>query len=235
LSTYLCKLQFENIKRIYRFVEDKEGSLFRIIKENFYLSDKLSLCYSRIIFLCRYRIYCGKKRLRKYKLEDFMACAGLMMQYWSPPRQLAIKILDDNFFLKLAELKSILLEKTALDNLKVLVLEDLKLENISHLGIQKVFKPFVRILFSIGAGLVSNSSIRFFFIDVVEKLVDLLVPLNLLQKEIEVLFKSLKTCFLRLSISFAVVRKYKSVLIRFLLVMDLCVQQFLYRKGTSFC
>ncbi|XP_063933324.1 acidic fibroblast growth factor intracellular-binding protein B-like [Zophobas morio] len=105
LSTYLCKLQFENIKRIYRFVEDKEGSLFRIIKENFYLSDKLSLCYSRIIFLCRYRIYCGKKRLRKYKLEDFMACAGLMMQYWSPPRQLAIKILDDNFFLNCSQVQ----------------------------------------------------------------------------------------------------------------------------------
>lgn len=53
--------QFDNIKRVYKAVEEIPGSIVDNIKQSFYLSDELAKQYASIVFLAAIRFETSKK------------------------------------------------------------------------------------------------------------------------------------------------------------------------------
>lgn len=53
--------QFDNIKRVYKMVEEIPGSIVENIKNSFYLSDDLAKQYASIVFLASIRFETSKK------------------------------------------------------------------------------------------------------------------------------------------------------------------------------
>lgn len=88
IRLHSCQRQFDNLKRVYKHVEDKEGRLFDNIKMAFKLDDRLAAVYARAVFICDNRLAVDKKALHYLKYEHFSACAQILMDNltsWEEP------------------------------------------------------------------------------------------------------------------------------------------------------
>ncbi|XP_074646357.1 acidic fibroblast growth factor intracellular-binding protein-like [Tubulanus polymorphus] len=174
-----CRRQFDNVKRVFKIVEDMKGSLVDNIKSNFLLRGNLAKQYAAIVFLANNRFETGKKKLFYLTFEDFIGCADLMIAYWSygsseskQHEDMDVDF-DREFFQELRELK-ILTEKDIIDEHKSLVCQQLKgkLSDRVYADMESNFKNHSRVLVNIATGLNHSKEARDFFIDVVEKFTD---------------------------------------------------------------
>ncbi|XP_064623700.1 acidic fibroblast growth factor intracellular-binding protein-like [Lineus longissimus] len=174
-----CRRQFDNVKRVFKTVEDMMGSLEENIKNRFLLSDVLAKKYAAIVFLANNRFETGKKKLFYLQFDDFAFCANTMITNWSyssvdckDHADMDVDF-DVKFFHSLRELK-VLAEKDALDEHRNLVCQQLKpqLRDKVSADLESNFKNMSRFIITIATNLIHTKEVRDFFVDIIDKLIE---------------------------------------------------------------
>ncbi|KAF0709997.1 hypothetical protein AaE_012703, partial [Aphanomyces astaci] len=85
-----CRRQFENLRRIYTFLEEKnnfQGPLTRLIMDQFLISEKLAAKYACVVFLIhgRFEVHPSHKVVGFLTWNDLQFFAALLMGHWVAP------------------------------------------------------------------------------------------------------------------------------------------------------
>ncbi|KAB0348729.1 hypothetical protein FD754_013586, partial [Muntiacus muntjak] len=142
-----CRRQFENMKRVFKVVEEMQGSLT------------------------------GRKKLQYLSFGDFAFCAELMIQNWtlgavdSQLDDMDVD-LDKEFLHDLKELKVLVADKDRIDLHKSLVCTALRGKLGVFSEMEANFKNLSRGLVNVAATMTHNKDVRALFVDLVEKFVE---------------------------------------------------------------
>ncbi|ELU08879.1 hypothetical protein CAPTEDRAFT_206066 [Capitella teleta] len=174
-----CRRQFDNVKQVFKTVEEMLGSLVDNIKTHFLLSDHLAKQYAAIVFITNNRFETGKKRLGYLTFPDFVHCANEMITNWSYSSKDCKhhddmdQDLDRDFLIDLRDLK-ILSEKEHLDEHRVAVLKAIhgKLSTSAAVELDHNFKNISKTLINVASGLNHSRELRDLFEDFVDKFID---------------------------------------------------------------
>ncbi|XP_071441151.1 acidic fibroblast growth factor intracellular-binding protein [Hetaerina americana] len=174
-----CRRQFDNVKRVYKSVEEMQGSVVTNIQHNFLLSQELAEKYGAVVFIGCMRFETGKRKLQYLTFSDFLHCARVLMDKWTyrcnrDPDGAAIDDtdLDREFLLDMRDLR-ILLEKDK--EHKHLVCQKLKpkLLERSYNELEVNFRAYTRALVGMACGLHrGRERVRSFFVDMVERFIE---------------------------------------------------------------
>lgn len=173
-----CRRQFDNVKRVYKAVEDLRGRLVNNIQSHFLVPEKLARKYAAIVFIANNRFETGKRKLQYLTFDDFLHCATCMIVNWScnsthlKPDDTDAD-LDREYLQELRDLK-ILLEREILEEHRGLVCHRLKgkLNDRMYNEMENSFKNISRTLVNIACGLNHSREARDIFIDFVEKFIE---------------------------------------------------------------
>ncbi|XP_013116037.2 acidic fibroblast growth factor intracellular-binding protein isoform X2 [Stomoxys calcitrans] len=108
-----CRRQFDNVKRIFKAVEELPGNITNNIKQLFNIPEELAKKYASIVFLACLRFETSKKKLQYLSFNDLFACSQAVMIYWtytyqhSGPEYYDTEM-DKEFLLDLRELRCLL-------------------------------------------------------------------------------------------------------------------------------
>ncbi|KAF2355441.1 Acidic fibroblast growth factor intracellular-binding protein [Trinorchestia longiramus] len=178
-----CRRQFDNIKRVFKLIEEASGPLISTIESYFLLSNSLSRKYAVIVFLLLNRFETNKRRLCYLEAEDFYRCGFAMIEHWSSPQsslpgQQVVSSksggedtgIDREFLVLLRDLKCLLdREKEH----KSLTLCELRRQGgCSVAEAEATFKLLSRPLCTIATQLHTPKELRDLFVDVVERIVE---------------------------------------------------------------
>lgn len=117
-----CRRQFDNVKRVYKTVEDMNGALIQNISIHFILPEGLAKKYAAVVYIANNRFETNKRKLQYLKFDDFLHCACEMMTNWAC-KKLDCKYeetamdMDREFLQDLRELK-VLTERECIDEHK---------------------------------------------------------------------------------------------------------------------
>lgn len=108
-----CRRQFDNVKRIYKAVEEMPGNVAQNIKQIFLLNEELARKYATIVFITCIRFETAKRKLQYLTFEDFYECSQVIMTFWSYTYQHSgpeyyDTEMDKEFLLDLRELRCLL-------------------------------------------------------------------------------------------------------------------------------
>lgn len=194
-----CRRQFDNTKRVFKAMEDRRGSLISNIQTNFLLSHELAQKYAAVVFLTNNRFETGKKKLCYLNFNDFSHCATTMIAHWSYGSAGNLQEdsdvdLDREFLHDLKEIK-ILSEKEILEEHKSITCQAVcpLLDQKSYSDLEANFKVLSRALINIACGLVHSKEIKDFFVDLVEKFIDVCKNLRLPHSDITVFLAEYET------------------------------------------
>lgn len=146
VSIKSCRRQFDNVKRVYKTVEDMAGNLVQNIQQLFLLPENLAKKYAAVVYIANNRFETGKRKLQYLHFADFLHCSTEMMTNWSCTNnecryEETAMDMDREFLQDLRELK-VLLEKDCLDEHKTLIMRILKtkVSEKRYLDIDALFK-----------------------------------------------------------------------------------------------
>ncbi|KAL3874468.1 hypothetical protein ACJMK2_037477 [Sinanodonta woodiana] len=174
-----CRRQFDNLKRVFKTVEEMLGSLDQNIRTHYLISDELAKQYAAIVFITNHRFETSKKKLYHLTLDDFLVCADLMITNWSYSAEECTNHEDmdvdlDRLFLQdLRDLK-LLVEKDYMDDQKSFVIQTLRssFQRRKLQDLDENFKNIMKAIINIAYGLNHSKEVRDFFVDLVEKLIE---------------------------------------------------------------
>ncbi|KAG8236301.1 hypothetical protein J437_LFUL016448 [Ladona fulva] len=174
-----CRRQFDNVKRIFKAVEEMQGSVVHNIQSNFLLSQPLAEKYGTVVFIGCMRFETGKRKLQYLTFSDFHHCARILMEKWTyrsskdPDGPASDDTdLDREFLLDMRDLR-VLLDKEK--EHKHLVCQKLKpkLLERSFGELEVNFRVYTRALVGLATGLHrGRERIRSFFLDLVERCIE---------------------------------------------------------------
>ncbi|XP_025829126.1 acidic fibroblast growth factor intracellular-binding protein-like [Agrilus planipennis] len=78
-----CRRQFDNIKRIFKSVEEMPGPIVQNIQKLFYLHEDLARKYACIVFLACIRFETSKRRLQYLDFITLKQCTEVIMDLWT--------------------------------------------------------------------------------------------------------------------------------------------------------
>ncbi|GIY27158.1 acidic fibroblast growth factor intracellular-binding protein [Caerostris darwini] len=173
-----CRRQFDNVKRVYKVIEDSNCELVEAIQGTFLLSENLSRKYAAIMYLTSNRFETNKKKLQYLTFDDFLYCANWMMCSWCCPKtdcsfeETSLEM-DREFLLDLRDLKQVL-DRDIYDDLKAYVLGVMKskLPDRIYADLDSNLKSFTRAIVNIAYGLNHSKEARDLFADIVEKFIE---------------------------------------------------------------
>ncbi|XP_076442471.1 acidic fibroblast growth factor intracellular-binding protein-like [Babylonia areolata] len=173
-----CRRQFDNIKRVFKTVEEMKGYLVENIRTHFLLSETLARDYAAITFIANNRFETGKKKLAYLSFRDFAVCATHMITNWSyssvecKNHEDMDVDLDRNFLLMLRELK-VLVEKECLEEHRGLMLKDSHgFSDVVRIQLGDNFRTLSKTIINIAYGLNHNRESKDIFVDLYEKLIE---------------------------------------------------------------
>jgi len=106
-----CRRQFDNIKRIFKMVEEMPGSLVLNIQKQFHLSEELAKKYAAVVFLASLRFETSKRKLQYLTFSALRQCTESVMTAWTysntGPEYFDTEM-DKEFLLDLRELRVIM-------------------------------------------------------------------------------------------------------------------------------
>jgi len=197
-----CYRQFENLKRVYKTViRDLRSLSVDIIQSNFGMSRDLACKYSRIVFMCFHRFDIAKKRLHFLTYPDFDRFAAILMTHWGDPAmansiEVDLKLKDD-----IRDLKAYLFSsKDIPDQYRRSVKAKFSTANppmskvkLKHL--ESKFKSLLKVIMNIGANMSDWKQFKDVFEDMVEKIGDVCLKIDLTAKELDLYFQYLEETF----------------------------------------
>ncbi|XP_041354579.1 acidic fibroblast growth factor intracellular-binding protein-like [Gigantopelta aegis] len=194
-----CRRQFDNIKRVFKTVEELKGSLVENIRTHYLLSEELARDYAAIVFITNNRFETRKKKLSYLSFKDFAFCANLMITNWSyssvecKSHEDMDVDLDRDFLLQLRELK-VLMDKEYLDEHKSIVLKMLntKIVDKTFHDLDTSFKNFSKTILNIANGLNHSKESRDIFLDLYEKLIEPCVQYSWSRHDLNLMLQAYK-------------------------------------------
>ncbi|XP_014676738.1 PREDICTED: acidic fibroblast growth factor intracellular-binding protein-like [Priapulus caudatus] len=174
-----CRRQFENMKHVFKAVEEMRGSLEQNVQQSFLLPIELARKYAAVVFITSNRFETGKKKLAYLEFDDFAHCANLMITNWSCAsadcqREDMLDVdFDRDFLQDLKDLK-ILLDRDLIDEHKGITCRNLKArlsEKVCN-DLQANFKTLSRSLVNIACNLIHSKELRDLFVDLVETFIE---------------------------------------------------------------
>ncbi|XP_037933656.1 acidic fibroblast growth factor intracellular-binding protein isoform X1 [Teleopsis dalmanni] len=171
-----CRRQFDNVKRIFKIVEELPGNITNNIKQHFNISDELAKKYATIVFLACLRFETSKKKLQYLTFADLFACSQAIMIYWTYTYQHTgpeyyDTEMDKEFLLDLRELRCLLDKEKEIKHLVCMRLKPVLLERSFH-ELDANFRSYWRALITIACNLHRTRELRDLFLDLCEKLVE---------------------------------------------------------------
>lgn len=200
-----CRRQFDNVKRIFKAVEELPGNITTNIKQLFMLSDTLAKKYASIVFLACIRFETSKKKLSYLSFSDFFYCSQAVMEYWtytyqhSGPEYYDTEM-DKEFLLDLRELRCLLEKEKEIKHLVCLRLKPIFLEKV-YQEMDLNFRSYWRSIITIAINLHRNRELRALFADLSEKLVDPWKQNNWCLEQVKQFLEAVSQSILELEIS----------------------------------
>jgi len=199
VSLKSCRRQFDNVKRVFKTVEEMSGRLVDNIQTHFCLSKELAKSYAAIVFITNNRFETGKKKLSYLTFSNFAICANYMISNWSYSSEDCCTHedmdidMDRHFLLELRELK-VLMEREAAEEHRGLMLRNLQpvMREKVLLEMDSNFRAVSKTIISIANGLNHSKESRDIFIDIYEKLIEQWVAWGWSQAEAKVILTTYK-------------------------------------------
>ncbi|XP_046383405.1 acidic fibroblast growth factor intracellular-binding protein [Ischnura elegans] len=174
-----CRRQFDNVKRVYKAVEEMQGSVVTNIQTNFLLSKELAEKYGAVVFIGLMRFETSKRKLQYLTFSDFLHCARILMDRWTcrstkEPDGAAMDDtdLDREFLLDMRELRTLLEKEKEHKHLVCQKLKPQLLER-SYVELETNFRTYTRALVGMACGLHrGRERVRSFFLDMVERCIE---------------------------------------------------------------
>jgi len=167
-----CRRQFDNVKRVFKTVEEMPGKVVQNIMKQFFLPEELARKYGCIVFLACIRFETSKRRLQYLKFATLRKCTEIIMKSWTYKTSAADYFdieMDKEFLLDLRELRVVLdREKEH----KHLVCNNLKptLLTKSYVEVDNNFRVYSRAILTLATSLHRARELRNFFIDISQML-----------------------------------------------------------------
>lgn len=175
-----CRRQFDNVKRIFKHVDEMTGSVMANIQSAFLLPPPLAKKYASIVFIINNRFETSKRKLNYLTFEDFSVCASLMMSSWTTASPLAPALAPDtrddtdfdrDFLIELRDFKLLLDREKEHRNVTLSHLRG-KIPDRMCSEVESNFKTYSRGIINIGCSLNNSRDLRDFFVDAVERVVE---------------------------------------------------------------
>ncbi|XP_071079950.1 acidic fibroblast growth factor intracellular-binding protein-like [Haliotis cracherodii] len=187
-----CRRQFDNVKRVFKTVEEMKGSLVENIQTHYLLSGELARSYAAIVFITNNRFETGKKKLMYLEFKDFTLCANYMIANWSyssiecTEHEDMDVDLDRDFLLQLRELKG-LMEREYCEEHKGLLLRSMKgkVSDRAYSDMEANFKNYSKNILNIAYGLNHSRESKDIFLDFYEKLIEPCLQNNWSRSDVE--------------------------------------------------
>lgn len=169
-----CRRQYDNIKKIFKTVEDLPGSLVTNIKQHFLLPDDLAKRYAAIVFIACLRFEMNKRKLQFLTFPDIYHCANVMMTSWTyryTGSEYFDTDLDREFLVELADCRVLMDHEKHHKHLICIKLKPMLLER-SYQDLESNFRTYSRALIGVGINLNRSRELRFYFLELVERLIE---------------------------------------------------------------
>lgn len=184
VSLKSCRRQFDNVKRIFKTVDDLPGSVVQNIKKHFLLPDVLAKKYGAVVFIASVRFETAKKKLSYLEFSDMFQCAVAMMSSWtSVETDQDDTDIDREFLLELRDLR-VLLDQEKEHRHLVCTQVKSKLLDRSYVELETNFRLYSRSLINLACNLHRTKELRNLFLDLNEKLIDPWTHLNLSKADV---------------------------------------------------
>uniref|UniRef100_A0A1B6GUG9 Acidic fibroblast growth factor intracellular-binding protein n=2 Tax=Proconiini TaxID=565685 RepID=A0A1B6GUG9_9HEMI len=174
VSLKSCRRQFDNVKRVFKTVEELQGSVVANIKNLFLLPDELARRYGAVVFIACMRFETGKRKLQYLSFPDFYYCATSIMTHWTYAESspdFDDTDLDREFLLDLRELRVLLDKEKEHKHLVCIRLKPQLLER-SYQELEGNFRSYSRALIGLACNLHRSRELRGLFIDLLERCVE---------------------------------------------------------------
>lgn len=201
VSLRSCRRQFENIKRVFKEVEDMPGSYYNSIRKEFCLPEKLAERYSVLVFVASHRFETCKKKLAPLSFEDFAVVSRSMMKEWSTGVDVdedGEPTFDRDLFNSLRDVR-VLVDKEK--DLRYAVCQRLGRGVLSPRSLAEIeanFKSYNRNILSIVQTLYHNKEIKDLFVNIVDKVIDPFKQSRLTLKDVQLLLTAYQAAVLDL-------------------------------------
>ncbi|CAG9861639.1 unnamed protein product [Phyllotreta striolata] len=162
-----CRRQFDNVKRIFKAVEELPGVTAENIKTLFYLSDELVKKYTCIVFISCMRFETSKKRVQRMSFNNFRICCEAMIENWTynlTGTEYNDLEMDREFLFELRDLK-VLMEKDREHKHLLLVNLKPKLLQKNYADLESNFKLYNRAILTLATTLHRSRDMKNFFVD----------------------------------------------------------------------
>ncbi|XP_017779544.1 PREDICTED: acidic fibroblast growth factor intracellular-binding protein [Nicrophorus vespilloides] len=163
-----CRRQFDNVKRIYKTVEELPGSITQNIQKLFYLPEELAGKYACIVFLACIRFETSKRRLQYLKFAPLQKCTEIIMNNWTysvtAPEYYDTEM-DKEFLLDLRELR-ILTEREKEHKHLVCVTLKPTLLSRNYTELDSNFRVYSRSILTIASSLHRSRELRNLFVEI---------------------------------------------------------------------
>ncbi|KAH0540271.1 acidic fibroblast growth factor intracellular-binding protein [Cotesia glomerata] len=169
-----CRRQYDNVKRVFKSVEDLSGSLVTNIKQHFLLPDDLAKRYAAVVFIACLRFEMSKRKLQFLTFPDLYHCANIMMSSWTyryTGSEYFDTDLDREFLVELSECRVLLENDKHHKYLVCIKLKPTLLEKMFQ-ELDSNFRNYSRALLGIGCNLHRSRELRFFFLELVERCIE---------------------------------------------------------------
>ncbi|ENN72315.1 hypothetical protein YQE_11058, partial [Dendroctonus ponderosae] len=190
-----CRRQFDNIKRVYKMVEEIPGSIMENIKSSFYVSDDLARKYASIVFLAAIRFETSKKKLNTMTFPAWKRCCEAIMAQWTykltGPEYYDTEM-DKEFLLELRELKVLLDREKEHKQLVCITLKPMLLQK-SYLELDANFRKYTGAIITLAATLHRSRDMKNLFVEF-SLILDLFRTGNWTSHDLQQFFNAYSSC-----------------------------------------
>jgi len=187
-----CRRQFDNIKRIFKAVEELPGKFTVNIKNLFHLENTLAVKYSNLIFISVHRFETTKKKLNNVSFSDFRTVTQSIMLNWTPGfdvDECGDPVLDRDYLATLREIKNI--QEREKDHRSCFLQSISKFADTKFTSeCESHFKSLNRNIISLAASLFHSKELKEIFVNVMERVVEPLAAAKFTQNQVELILRS---------------------------------------------
>ncbi|KAL1139595.1 hypothetical protein AAG570_006577 [Ranatra chinensis] len=202
VSLKSCRRQFDNVKRVFKTVEDLQGSVVNNIKNLFLLPDELAKRYGAVVFLACLRFETGKRKLQYLTFSDFYECALSIMHWWTYPTGTNDHDdidLDRELLMDLREVRPLMDKEKELKHLVCVRLKPELLDK-AYVELEYNFRTYSRAIISLACNLHRSRELKGLFIELVERCIEPWRAVSWTVNDLTSFLSAYKLCTLQLDV-----------------------------------